>query len=40
LVGVVAAVLVTLHYRPISPWTLIEAIFKPIGTILFKPKEG
>jgi len=38
--GVVAAVLITLQYRPISPWQVIEALFKPIGTILFKPKGG
>jgi hypothetical protein len=40
LLGAVAAFLICLQYRPISPWKVIEALFKPIGTILFKPKGG
>lgn len=40
LLGLALAVVVTLRLQPPSAWRAIEALFKPIGTQLFKPKGG
>lgn len=40
LLGLGLGLMVVLDYRPISVFKLIEAIFKPIGTVLFKAKGG
>lgn len=40
LIGLALSIPLVLGYRPVSVYRLIEAIFKPIGTLLFKPEEG
>lgn len=40
LLGGAFAVMVTLGYRPVSVWKLIEAVFRPIGDPLLRPKGG
>lgn len=40
LIGLLFAVIITMGYRPITVWKLIEAIFRPVGELLFKPPEG
>lgn len=39
-VSLTLALMVTAGYRPVSVWKGIEWVFKPIGTVLFKPGEG
>lgn len=40
LLGLAYAVAVTLGWRTPAPWKVAGAIFRPIGTLLFKPKGG
>jgi hypothetical protein len=40
LIGLLFAVIITMGYRPVTVWKLIEAIFRPVGELLFKPPGG
>jgi hypothetical protein len=40
LLSTLLAVFAIFEYKPVTPWKVIEAIFKPIGTLLFKAGEG
>lgn len=37
--GLAYALAVLLGFGPPSPWPVVQAIFKPLGTILFKLEE-
>lgn len=39
-IGLVLGVLVASQIKPISPWRIIEAIFRPIGEPFLKPAKG